>query len=242
MKEACEFLMDFLVEDRPGRLVTCPSLSPENTYLLPDGRKARLCAGPAMDSQIADAMLDWTAQAAEILAIDADFRAAAQATRRGLPPPAIGKHGQLQEWAEDYDEAEPGHRHISHLWALHPGWAISPHRTPDLAAAARVTLQRRLAHGGGHTGWSRGVDHQLLGAAAGRRAGRGERAGPPRQQHAAQPAGQPPAVPDRRQLRRHGRDRRDAAPESPRRASPAAGVAQGLARRPRDGPAGPRRV
>ncbi|MCJ7543351.1 MAG: glycoside hydrolase family 95 protein, partial [Phycisphaerae bacterium] len=155
MKEACEFLLDFLIDDPQGRLVTCPSLSPENTYLLPDGRKGRLCAGPAMDAQIADALLDWTAQAAEVLGVDEDFRAAAQTARRRLPPPAIGKGGQLQEWAQDYDEAEPGHRHISHLWALHPGWAISPHRTPELAAAARVTLERRLAHGGGHTGWSR---------------------------------------------------------------------------------------
>jgi alpha-L-fucosidase 2 len=155
MKEACQFLLDFLIEDRQGRLVTCPSVSPENTYLLPNGTKARLCAGPGMDSQIADALLDWTSRAAEILGVDEKFRAAAQAARRRLPPPAIGKHGQLQEWAEDYDEAEPGHRHISHLWALHPGWAISPRRTPDLAKAARVTLERRLAHGSGHTGWSR---------------------------------------------------------------------------------------
>jgi alpha-L-fucosidase 2 len=155
MKEACQFLLDFLVEDSRGRLVTCPSLSPENTYVLPDGRKARLCAGPAMDSQIAEALLGWTAQAAAILGVDQDFRTAAEAARARLPKPAIGKHGQLQEWAEDYDEAEPGHRHVSHLWALHPGAAISPTRTPDLAAAARVTLQRRLAHGGGHTGWSR---------------------------------------------------------------------------------------
>jgi alpha-L-fucosidase 2 len=155
MKEACQFLLDFLIEDGRGRLVTCPSLSPENTYLLPDGRKASLCAGPAMDAQIADALFDWTAQAAEILGGDKKFRAALQAARRRLPTPAVGKHGQLQEWAEDYDEAEPGHRHVSHLWALHPGWAISPQRTPELARAARVTLERRLAHGGGHTGWSR---------------------------------------------------------------------------------------
>ncbi len=155
MKEACQFLLDFLIEDRQGRLVTCPSLSPENTYLLPDGSKARLCAGPSMDSQIADALLGWTIQAAEMLGIDEEFRAAAQATRRRLPPPAIGRHGQLQEWAEDYDEAEPGHRHVSGLWALHPGWVVCPRRTPDLARAARVTLERRLAQGGGHTGWSR---------------------------------------------------------------------------------------
>jgi alpha-L-fucosidase 2 len=72
-----------------------------------------------------------------------------------LPKPEIGRRGQLMEWAEDYEEAEPGHRHISHLWALYPGNTISPLSTPELAAAARATLEGRLAHGGGHTGWSR---------------------------------------------------------------------------------------
>lgn len=67
----------------------------------------------------------------------------------------IGKHGQIQEWMEDYEEAEPGHRHISHLFGLYPGEQFTSEETPELAAAARVTLERRLAHGGGHTGWSR---------------------------------------------------------------------------------------
>ena len=78
-----------------------------------------------------------------------------QAVRDRLPLPKIGKHGQIQEWLEDYEEAEPGHRHISHLFALHPGSQITVKGTPELAAAARVTLQSRLSNGGGHTGWSR---------------------------------------------------------------------------------------
>ena len=77
------------------------------------------------------------------------------AAQKRLPPPTIGKHGQIQEWSEDYDEPEPGHRHISQLFALHPGDEISVRRTPELAKAARATIDRRLAHGGGHTGWSR---------------------------------------------------------------------------------------
>jgi alpha-L-fucosidase 2 len=77
------------------------------------------------------------------------------AARERLPRLAIGKHGQLQEWLEDYDEADPGHRHISHLFALHPGNQITVRGTPDLARAARVTLERRLAAGSGYTGWSR---------------------------------------------------------------------------------------
>ena len=71
-----------------------------------------------------------------------------------LPPTRIGKHGQIMEWPEDHDEPEPGHRHISQLFGLHPGTQIDPDATPDLAAAAAATIERRLAHGGGHTGWS----------------------------------------------------------------------------------------
>jgi alpha-L-fucosidase 2 len=72
-----------------------------------------------------------------------------------LPQPAVGKHGQIQEWMEDHEEMEPGHRHISHLFGLYPGEQFTVEKTPELAAAARVTLERRLANGGGHTGWSR---------------------------------------------------------------------------------------
>ena len=72
-----------------------------------------------------------------------------------IPKIKIGKHGQIMEWMKDYDEAEPGHCHISHLWALHPAFQITPDNTPDLCDAAKITLQRRLSKGGGHTGWSR---------------------------------------------------------------------------------------
>lgn len=155
MKEASEFFFDFLIEDPEGRLVTSPSVSPENTYILPNGEQGCLCMGPSMDSQIIAYLLEASAEAACVLNTDPEFCAQAQKIRERLPDIAIGRHGQIQEWAEDYDEAEPGHRHISHLWALFPGDAITPDETPELAAAARRTLERRLAHGGGHTGWSR---------------------------------------------------------------------------------------
>jgi len=90
-----------------------------------------------------------------LLNLDADFRAKVLTARDRLPPMKIGKHGQLQEWQEDYDEPDPGHRHISHLFALHPGDQITLRGTPELAKAARVSLERRLAAGSGHTGWSR---------------------------------------------------------------------------------------
>lgn len=155
MKEAAEFLLDYMVEDAKGRLVTGPSSSPENQYLLPDGSKGTLCMGPSMDSQIAHALFSRVIAASEILAEDPAFRRRVADARDRLPKPAIGKHGQVLEWAEDWDEVEPGHRHISHLFALHPGDQITVRGTPALARAARVTLDRRLASGGGHTGWSR---------------------------------------------------------------------------------------
>lgn len=155
MKEAAEFLLDYLVDDDKGHLVTGPSLSPENTYKMPNGVTAKLCMGPTMDTGITRQLLTRVIDASVILNIDADFRAKAKAAMDRLPPFQIGKYGQIQEWMEDYDEKEPGHRHISQLFALHPGNQITPRGTPELARAARATLERRLANGGGHTGWSR---------------------------------------------------------------------------------------
>jgi alpha-L-fucosidase 2 len=111
--------------------------------------------GPYMDTEIADALFARTIASSEILGIDPEFRRALDDARRKLPPLRIGKHGQVQEWLEDYDEQDPGHRHMSQLLALSPGNQITPRGTPELARAARATLDRRLANGGGHTGWSR---------------------------------------------------------------------------------------
>ena len=155
MKEAALFFVDFLVENKDGYLITSPSVSPENTYILPNGEKGVLCEGPSMDSQIIHKLYSCCIQASEILHFDDEFRNELLQLRDKIPKPKIGKHGQIQEWLEDYEEAEPGHRHISHLFALHPSNQISPHKTPELAKAAKVTLERRLKHGGGHTGWSR---------------------------------------------------------------------------------------
>jgi alpha-L-fucosidase 2 len=94
-------------------------------------------------------------ESSTILGVDEGFKKQVAAARARLPRLRIGKRGQLQEWLEDYDDADPGHRHISHLFALHPGNQITPKGTPELARAARVTLEQRLAAGSGHTGWSR---------------------------------------------------------------------------------------
>lgn len=155
VKHAAQFFLDYLVEDSRGYLVTGPSISPENRYRMSDGTIATLCMGPTMDIQILHALFSRAAEMSRLLNVDADFRAKVLAARNRLPPMKIGKHGQLMEWQEDYDEPDPGHRHISHLFALHPGDQITLRGTPELAKAARVSLERRLQAGSGHTGWSR---------------------------------------------------------------------------------------
>lgn len=155
MKEAALFLLDYLIEDEEGRLVTCPSVSPENSYMLANGETGVLCAGASMDFQIIDALFKACIASSEIVGMDAAFRKELAAALERLPQPQIGRYGQIQEWMNDYEELEPGHRHISHLFALYPGESFSVERTPELAKAARITLERRLSNGGGHTGWSR---------------------------------------------------------------------------------------
>lgn len=155
MKEAAEFIQDFLISDKEGRLVTAPSMSPENAFLLPDGEKHQITYAPTIDIELIMALYDACIKSAAILKTDKAFAAALQETLKRLPPLKVSaKTGGIQEWIEDYDEAEPGHRHISHLLGLYPAALITPAR-PGLFAAASKTLERRLSHGGGHTGWSR---------------------------------------------------------------------------------------
>ncbi len=155
LHDASLFFLDYLVDDGSGHLVTGPSISPENSYRLPDGSVHSLAMAPTMDIEIVRELFTRTLDAGRILHQDRSFLHRVENARAHLPPFKIGKLGQLQEWQQDYDEPEPGHRHISHLWALFPGTQISLEHTPDLAAAARVSLERRLSFGGGQTGWSR---------------------------------------------------------------------------------------
>ena len=155
LKEIAEFFLDYLVAGPDGTLLSGPSQSPENKYRLPDGTTASLCMSPAMDSEIIRAIFDRVARGTELLGVDEDLRAQVKSASKRLPPFKIGKDGCLQEWNEDYEETEPGHRHISHLFALYPDNQITLRGTPELATAARKVLERRLDHGGGSTGWSR---------------------------------------------------------------------------------------
>jgi hypothetical protein len=229
MCEASLFFLDFLVE-KDGYLVTCPSVSPENTFLLPGGVKGANDAGVTMDNQILRDLFTQCIEAAYVLVgdyakmiptanhnvicqdiagdecknnttqkdiikeetesrRDGDFKGcmnsehmkagcadkeeltvkladigindvsafihAISSAKDKLRPTQISQAGTLLEWREDYDEWEPGHRHISHLYALHPSSQITLDGTPELAKAAKATLERRLSNGGGHTGWSR---------------------------------------------------------------------------------------
>lgn len=156
LKGAAEFILDYLVEDPKGRLVTNPSFSPENSFLLPDGSRSRFTYAATMDLQIIQDLFTNTIAAARVLGIEPEFQATLASTLTRLPPPQISAaSGRLQEWIEDYREPEPGHRHISHLFAVHPGRQITPRGTPALSAAAHKSLEHRLANQGGQTGWSR---------------------------------------------------------------------------------------
>ncbi len=152
LKGAAEFFLATLQEHpAKGWLVTNPSISPENRH--PFGTS--VCAGPSMDNQILRDLFDACIVSSTTLGLDPDFRARVSAARDRLPPHQIGKAGQLQEWLDDWDLEAPEllHRHISHLYALHPSAQITPLRTPELAAAARRTLELR---GDAATGWSLG--------------------------------------------------------------------------------------
>ncbi len=154
LKGATSFFLDYLVETPNGTLLCGPSISPENPYIDATGNRAHFTMEATMDRQILWDLFTACIEAADILGIDKDLRERLEQTRGKLPPMKVGQHGQLQEWGTDYEEAEPGHRHMSHLWGLHPGYQISAEKTPELAEAAKRTLFRRLQHGGGHTGWS----------------------------------------------------------------------------------------
>ena len=155
MKGAAEFCLEWLIDDGKGGLTTCPSLSTENTFKAPDGRRAEVSAGCAMDLALIREIFANCAEASTIQGLDAEFRATLQAKLAQLPPYRIGKHGQLQEWSEDFDETEPGQRHMSHMYPLYPGGEFTPRRNRELWQASRVSLERRLKAGGAYTGWSR---------------------------------------------------------------------------------------
>ena len=159
IKESAKFFMSTMFEGPDGTLMTGPSTSPENAYAQIDPETGErtfvhLTITPTMDVEIISGLLDFYAETEDILGIDPGLAAKARAMRAKMPPLRIGKFGQLMEWIEDFEEYEPGHRHISHAFALYPAAQIT-RKTPELFRAIKVTMDRRLSAGGGHTGWSR---------------------------------------------------------------------------------------
>lgn len=149
LKGASDFYLDYMVE-KDGELLVVPSVSPEHGGR---GKSTPVCAACTMDNQIARDILSQTLESAKILNLDPDYQQKLKTAIAKLPPMKVGQYGQLQEWREDLDDPRDQHRHISHLYGLHPSNQISPYTTPDLWKAARVTLEQR---GDQATGWSLG--------------------------------------------------------------------------------------
>jgi alpha-L-fucosidase 2 len=145
-KEAAEFFLGYMVKHpERGWLVTGPSISPENWFLTSDRKSCSESMGPTADRVLVYALLSACVEASATLGVDEPFRVRAKDALNRLPPLQIGRHGQLQEWLEDFDEAQPNHRSTTHLIALYPEHQISPTTTPALAHAARITIERRIS-------------------------------------------------------------------------------------------------
>ena len=158
LKESSRFLLDWLtVDPRSGKLVSGPSSSPENKFYVPgtDKKFANLDMGNAMDQEIIWDNFTNTIEAAAILEIDDDFVSEVKTALANLALPKIGSDGRLMEWSQEFDEVDPGHRHLSHLFGLYPGKQFNKIETPFMIDAVYRSINHRLAKGGGHTGWSR---------------------------------------------------------------------------------------
>ena len=153
MKGAAEFFADWLIDDGNGRLVTPVGVSPENRFIMDNGKQGAMTMGPTMDMAIVRETFTRTLQAAEMLGLDESLQAELKDKLPRLLPYQIGARGQLQEWMYDFKEWEPKHRHFSHLYGLHPGNQITADGTPDLFDAVKQTL---ILRGDEATGWSMG--------------------------------------------------------------------------------------
>jgi alpha-L-fucosidase 2 len=152
MKGAAQFYADLLVEEPKHHwLVVAPANSPENHFQMPDGRTASIALGTTHHSQMLRYLFGACIEASETLGVEPAFRSELAEKRRRLAPTQIGSDGRIMEWLEEYGEQEPHHRHVSHLWGLYPGNEISPTTTPELANAARKSLEARGDDG---VGWS----------------------------------------------------------------------------------------
>lgn len=155
LRDSVKFFLQYMIKDAEGRWISGPSSSPENTYLNEQGESGCLCMGASMDTEIIKELFKGYLEITEENQYPDDLNGLVKEHLACMPELEIGKYGQIQEWSQDFDEVEPGHRHISQLFALYPADQIRMDKTPELAEAARNTIDRRLKYGGGHTGWSK---------------------------------------------------------------------------------------
>ncbi len=155
LKECAQFLEDFITYREDGTAVFSPSQSPENIYKGAEKYSISLCENSTIDVELCSELLSNVIAASEKLGVDEEERKIWAGIKAKLPPLKIGDDGRLLEWEQPFEEVAPDHRHVSHLYAVYPGHGIDPEKTPELFAAARKSLDFRLSHGGGHTGWSR---------------------------------------------------------------------------------------
>jgi alpha-L-fucosidase 2 len=155
MKEAAVFILDFLIKDKMGQLVTAPSMSPENGFYMNKDSSMRhvITYSPTIDVQIIHELFNAIKSLSSTTKEDPAFIRQLDSTLKKLPPIRINRYGGVQEWIKDYDEEEPGHRHMSQLFGLYPGTTLT--KSDTMLKAARTTIENRLKNGGGHTGWSR---------------------------------------------------------------------------------------
>lgn len=147
LRDFALFFVDFLCDDGAGNMVTCPSLSPENRYILPDGYDTPICAGPAMDNQLLRDLFDACIEADRILGMEDGLTAEFRRLRALLPEDRIGSRGQLLEWREELPEKMPDMGHISHLYGAYPGCQINVYDTPELMKAVARSLELRVETG-----------------------------------------------------------------------------------------------
>jgi alpha-L-fucosidase 2 len=155
MAGSARFYCDWLVQDPvSGKLVSGPAGSPENSFKGPDGKNYQISMGPSHDQEVIFDLFTNLLEAGKLLKLDDPLLKQVDSCLRMLAVPGIASDGRLMEWTKEYEEPEPGHRHISHLYGLHPGRQFTFSSTPDYMEACQKSLDYRLAHGGGHTGWS----------------------------------------------------------------------------------------
>lgn len=157
MRGSVEFVLDFLVRSPEGYLVTNPSHSPENSFFVPGTNKkekSQMTYAPTVDQHIINALFNNFIHSADLLGMDHELLIKVKVVQKQLPPLKVAANGTIQEWIRDFEEVDPGHRHMSHLLGLYPLNLISPKDTVFFTAA-KNTLERRLSNGGGHTGWSK---------------------------------------------------------------------------------------